>query len=156
MLRVDVRRIGPGGVATEGVLEPGSPVLEGLDLVLDGPVQVAGRLQGTEDDSYLWRGEFRVTVVGECRRCLVPVKQQIDDAVDLLFSADPELLEDPSVYPLAADTGAVDVGAAVREEIALRVTAFPLCDDECKGLCPRCGESLNAGPCGCTDAGTNT
>ena len=25
----------------------------------------------------------------------------------------------------------------------------PLCDEDCKGLCPTCGANLNEGPCGC-------
>ena len=24
-----------------------------------------------------------------------------------------------------------------------------LCDDDCKGLCPKCGANLNEGPCEC-------
>ena len=29
---------------------------------------------------------------------------------------------------------------------------MPLCDEECKGLCPTCGANLNDGPCGCAPA----
>ena len=31
----------------------------------------------------------------------------------------------------------------------------PLCDDDCKGICPDCGADLNEGPCSCgeTDDG---
>jgi len=28
----------------------------------------------------------------------------------------------------------------------------PLCRSDCRGLCPRCGADLNAGPCGCGTA----
>jgi len=27
----------------------------------------------------------------------------------------------------------------------------PLCREECKGLCSRCGADLNQGPCGCPE-----
>ena len=31
----------------------------------------------------------------------------------------------------------------------LALPTRPLCGEECRGLCPRCGANLNAGPCGC-------
>ena len=36
-----------------------------------------------------------------------------------------------------------------REELALAVDAFPLCREDCRGLCPRCGADLNRGACSC-------
>jgi uncharacterized protein len=32
----------------------------------------------------------------------------------------------------------------------LALTERPLCRDECRGLCPRCGTNLNERDCGCT------
>lgn len=151
MLRVDLRSLGAGGVETRGTMAADDPALEGLDFTIVGPVEVSGRLQATEGEGYLWRGAIRATVSGDCRRCLGPVEQVIDDRVDVLFSSDPELADDPSVYALPANPAAIDVTGAVREELALRASAFPLCREECRGLCPRCGADLNAGPCECAD-----
>jgi uncharacterized protein len=63
---------------------------------------------------------------------------------------DPDAADDPSVYPLAASATHLELGEAVREELALAIPAFPLCREDCAGLCPGCGADLNAGPCGCT------
>src|SRR2546422_2859983 len=41
---------------------------------------------------------------------------------------------------------------AVREELLLAVPQWVVCRDDCRGLCPRCGKDLNAGPCGCPAA----
>ena len=155
MLRVDLRQLGAGGVETRGTLLPDDPALEGLDIEFEGPIVVEGRLHATDGSSFLWRGDVQATVVGECRRCLKRVEQRIDDQVDVVFSADPDLADDPSVYVLPPDPSTIDVSGAVREEIALRASAFPLCGEDCKGLCPNCGADLNAGPCGCAAAGTN-
>jgi uncharacterized protein len=81
------------------------------------------------------------------------VEQVLDEAVEVVFSADPDLLDDPSVYPLDVRASTVDLGQAVREELVLRVETFPLCRPDCAGLCPTCGADLNAGPCGCTAPG---
>lgn len=156
MLRVDVRQLPSGGIETVGTLAPDDPVLAGLDLAFEGPVAVSGRLQATEGDDYLWRGRIRATVVGDCRRCLGRVEQVIDDQVDVLFSPDPDLADDPSVYALPPNPAVIDVTGVVREELALRASAFPLCREDCKGLCPRCGADLNAGPCGCADPGSTS
>jgi uncharacterized protein len=154
MLLVKRRELQDGPMPTTGELEPDDPTLEGLDLRLTGPVQVDGMLQETEDGSYLWRGHLMAELDGDCGRCLTDLKVTVDDYVDVLFSADPELAEDPSVYPLDPKAAVVDVRPAVREELILRVNVFPLCRMDCKGLCATCGADLNAGPCACAAAGS--
>ena len=154
MLRLNLRELRAGPADVRGTLDPTDPVFVGLGLTFQQPVEVQGVLQETGDGALLWRGQVHGTLSGECRRCLTGVKVDLDDDIDLLFSADPELVEDPSVYPLDPASGEVDVAPAVREEVALRVSPFPLCRPDCKGLCAKCGADLNAGPCGCAGAST--
>lgn len=152
MLKVDVRDLAAGPVETTERLQPDDAVFQGLGLPLHGPVDVSGRLQATGTEEYLWRGRLRGQLQVECRRCLADVTLPLDTAVDVMFSADPDAADDPSVYQVAAPVTHVDVGTAVREEIAFAVPPFVLCREDCKGLCPRCGADLNAGPCRCTAA----
>lgn len=152
MLRVDLRELRRRPVETAGRLLPGDPALAGLGHEFDGPVLVDGLLQETGDGEYLWRATIHGGVLGECRRCLAPVHQEIEAAVDVLFSADPDAADDPSVYPIAEDAAHVDVTDAVREELALLVSPLVLCREDCAGLCPKCGADLNAAPCACTAA----
>jgi len=70
-----------------------------------------------------------------------------------LFTQDPDALEDPDCYPLARDATQIDLRPAVREELLLAVPQWVVCREDCRGLCPRCGKDLNAGPCGCPPAG---
>lgn len=150
MLQVDVRELRHGSVPTEGELQPGDPLFEGLDLPLDGPLQVAGMLERTGHGGFFWHGRFDGRVRTTCRRCLTEFVRPVSEQVEVMFSTDPELQEDPSVYPLAEPLHQVDVRPAVREELALAVDAFPLCREDCRGLCPRCGADLNRGACGCS------
>ena len=151
MLRVDIRDLQRGPVRTEGQLEPGDPVFEGLELGLAGPVVVSGQLQATGDGEYLWRGHVQGVVRGECRRCLSEVVDELDiDVGAAVFSSDPEAAEDPDFYPLAERATSVDVTEVVREELALAGQPdLMLCRDDCAGLCAKCGADLNAGPCAC-------
>ena len=152
MLKVDIRDLAAGPVKTTGRLESDDPVFQGLNLPLQGPVDVSGQLQATGTEEYLWRGHLHGQLQVECRRCLIDVTLPLDAAVDVMFSADPDAGDDPSVYPLPAPVTHVDVGQAVREEIAFAVPPYVLCREDCKGLCRRCGADLNAGPCECTVA----
>lgn len=149
MLLVDVRDLNRGPVETEGRLEPNDPAFAGLNLELDGPVSVSGRLSRTGDEEYFWHGRVQGRFKGTCRRCLTEVISPLDAHVEVLFSANADAVEDPAVYPMPAPITRVDVRPAVREEVALAVSAYPLCREDCAGLCPRCGADLNAGPCGC-------
>lgn len=149
MLQVDIRDLNKGPVETAGRIERDDPLFEGLGLELDAPVQVAGRLSHAGDDSFLWQARLRGNAQGTCRRCLTDVAVPFDLGIDVVFSADPEMADDPSVYPLTPPVTQLNLAPAVREEIALAVTGFPLCREDCAGLCPRCGADLNAGPCVC-------
>ena len=149
MLRVDVRELRQGPVETVGAIPPGDPLFQGLDLELLGPVEVSGTLEATGQGEYLWRGEFGGRVRSTCRRCLSEFETPVEFRVEVFFSSDPELLEDPSVYPLPEPPVQVDVTEVIREELALAVSAYPLCREECRGLCPRCGADRNLGPCEC-------
>lgn len=149
MLQVDIRDLNRGAVETTGRIERDDPLFEGLELELDAPVEVRGRLSHAGDDAFLWQAELHGNAHGTCRRCLTDVEIPFDLALDVVFSADPEVAEDPAVYPLKPPVVQVDLRPAVREEIALAVTAFPLCREDCAGLCPRCGADLNAGSCSC-------
>jgi len=45
------------------------------------------------------------------------------------------------------EDGTLDVGAWARDALALALPAAVLCQPDCAGLCPDCGENLNtAGP----------
>ena len=47
------------------------------------------------------------------------------------------------------DGDRLDLGEVVREQVLLALPLKPLCREDCRGLCPRCGQNRNLGPCGC-------
>lgn len=149
MLRVDIRDLRRGPVETVGAVAPTDPLFEGIDVPLAGPLQVTGVLETTGRGDYFWKGRFEGRINGECRRCLREFVLPVEASVDALFSADPDLQDDPSVYPLTEPVTHIDVTGAVREELVLAAPAYPLCREDCRGLCPKCGADLNQGPCGC-------
>jgi uncharacterized protein len=149
MLLVDIRDLRPGPVETAGEIPAEDETLAGLELDLVRPLRVSGTLDATGRGDFFWRGRFGGTVRTNCRRCLVEVEVPVDTSVEVLFSTDPDLLDDPSVYPLDDTATHVDVRQAVREELALAAPAFVLCREDCLGLCTTCGADLNEGRCRC-------
>ncbi|MGH7657134.1 MAG: YceD family protein [Gemmatimonadales bacterium] len=149
MLEVQIRELSHGPIETLGQLLPGDPALEGMGVRLEEPLEVEGRLQATADGEYFWRGRLTGRVVAECRRCLREIAFPLDTGISVMFSDDPDMADDPSVYPLPARSREIDLRPAIREELALAVPAFPLCREDCAGLCPGCGADLNTGPCNC-------
>lgn len=43
----------------------------------------------------------------------------------------------------------IDLRDVLTEQLQLQVPFQPLCKEECKGICPRCGANLNQGNCAC-------
>src|ERR1700720_522543 len=43
----------------------------------------------------------------------------------------------------------VNLTPLIREQMLLALPTRPLCREDCRGLCPRCGANLNDGDCGC-------
>jgi uncharacterized protein len=148
MLRVDLRAAATEPVETNAEVPAASPVFADLDTVPTRPVVVSGRLMAAGPGTYYWDGRVRTQVQGTCRRCLVPVVVDVDDPVRLLFTED-EDNDDPAAVILPPRAADIDLGDAIREALILAMPEYPLCREDCRGLCPRCGADLNQGPCAC-------
>ncbi|MDH4045170.1 MAG: DUF177 domain-containing protein [Gemmatimonadota bacterium] len=129
-------------------MSPTDPALGDLEVVPTRPVLVSGRLMASGPGSFYWAGRVRTQVHVTCRRCLVPFTLDVDDTVSLLFTED-EDNDDPAAVIVPPRTADIDLGDAVREALILAIPEFPLCRDDCRGLCAGCGADLNQGACGC-------
>ncbi|MFW5872616.1 MAG: YceD family protein, partial [bacterium] len=47
------------------------------------------------------------------------------------------------------DIKEVDIRQILKSNIFLDLPIKPLCSEDCKGLCPQCGQNLNKGDCNC-------
>jgi len=148
MLRVGLRALAEGPVETVAVVQPGDPLVDDLALELREPLAVKGRLMDSGPGRYYWKGMLDTEVATACRRCLVPVSVRVTANVEVLFTAeDPG--DDPSTYQIELEMAELVLDEMVREELLLAVPEFVLCREDCRGLCPKCGNELNEGPCAC-------
>jgi uncharacterized protein len=94
-----------------------------------------------------------------CSRCLEEFALEVDEPFDVLClpasdntgEEEREIEEDDLTTVFYRDQ-TIDLGQLVTEQFYLAVPMKPLCREDCRGLCPRCGTNLNAGACGCTHA----
>lgn len=122
------------------------------DVISAGPLHVSLRVSGGEGVINV-EGELSIELVMACSRCLNDVPEQIVIPISETFKpvtakeeAD-EAEDDDDVIPI--DTDQVDLKPLAEEVLLLSLPFAPLCDDDCKGLCPNCGQNLNERQCGC-------
>ena len=139
-----------------------------LDRPADDPD--AGRAQAeldlsAEGQSVFVRGSVDGWAELACGRCVGAVRLPIQERIgvtflprnqvpdDLAADADEEVEpteDDLDLYPY--DNDEIDLEPLLREQVILAVPFAPLCREDCKGLCPVCGNDLNQQECGCDRA----
>jgi len=143
-------------------------VIEGrdLDYAVDGPFRFGLEAYESGDDILL-AGNFGGAIRVECGRCLQRYRHALAERFRLVLEpAGERQPSDPEGAEALARDGLClgdDLelgwyrGAEVRldafftELISLALPLQPLCDQECKGLCPRCGIDRNRQHCGCEE-----
>jgi uncharacterized protein len=81
----------------------------------------------------------------ECVRCLTNYQQSLGVGFTELYAFSQRYVTDSGL--LMPDTGIIDLTPVLREYILLEIPISPLCFQECKGLCPICGNNLNESTC---------
>ena len=104
-------------------------------------------------EAFLVMGSISGEGVCDCVRCLEEASFTIDGEVEgyyLLPGHEPDPSdEDAQDYEVLPDDRTIDLEPLLLSAISLALPFSPLCDEDCKGLCPRCGANLNEGPCSC-------
>lgn len=112
-------------------------------------------LEKDEDEVFV-RGQLSASVPQLCGRCLEAFTVRVAADVDTRFAPRPlgrtdeeaELsAEDLEVDFYADDL--LDLDRLIQTETMLRLPMKPLCQPDCRGLCPLCGGNRNTNPCTC-------
>jgi uncharacterized protein len=102
------------------------------------------------------RGCLSVRLETECDRCLEVVAFPIETDFDLfyepmtLLSAEEEVKIDEGESEIAFYEGdGLDLEDILRERVLLALPMQKICRQDCKGICPICGQNRNQVACGC-------
>lgn len=153
MLYFDRSSLEHQAAQVDGVLSPDDSVWQDGDRRPSTGIAVTGRLSTAGEGRFYFSGRMNGAVTTDCRRCLEPVTAGVTEELHfLLAESGDEEADDSDIYMLDPRGYSVDLRPAVREQWLLAAPEFVLCREDCKGLCPRCGSDLNAGPCACPPA----
>jgi uncharacterized protein len=131
-------------IPDEGSHYEGDEPREILELENDPFYSVAGDVHYVLEaqvvsDELIVRGTLSVEMNLKCIRCSEFFSTTVTDS-DFLRA-----------YPASKEIDSVDITNDFREELLLHVPGFPVCGEECKGLCAQCGANLNTDSCRCVN-----
>ena len=148
MLQVEIGALERRPEEISGTVAGNDPLFADIGCELDAPVSVSGRVATAGMGRYTWRGRISAKVGASCRRCLKPVSLDVGPQVDVMFTRDQDA-GGSAEYVITESARVLDLSEAVREELILAIPEYVLCREECRGICPSCGTSLNVESCDC-------
>lgn len=139
---------------------------EGRVMTKEIPLEMTSVTNGSETFRIVQKSPVRLTFanIGEgkaqvggncslqfaavCDRCLADVPVILDLTFDTTVCSPEEVAEDEDSRKFM-EGYQLDVEALVRDEIIVNWPVKILCKEDCKGVCPVCGQNLNERECGC-------
>lgn len=99
------------------------------------------------------KAESVINAKFECDRCGDEFESELQSDYQMVYLMDqtPEETDAINIAYLPAESVQINIIEDVRDFVLLSVPMKKLCSEDCKGLCPRCGENLNANECKCSD-----
>jgi uncharacterized protein len=107
-------------------------------------------------------GRIETKTSATCSRCLAEYESPVVHHFTVDFThelPEPEAAEE-EIALRAQDLGvtyykgdSIDFHDTLQEQVILSLPLRPLCREDCRGLCHRCGENLNEGNCRCRNSG---
>lgn len=112
------------------------------------PVHVTGKIENKAGVVFLnMDADFSIKV--ECDRCLDEFERDYSYSFEHILVA--ELNTDNDEY-IVVQNHVLDLDDLVLSDILLNLPSKLLCNEDCKGLCSKCGQNLNKGSCDCNDS----
>lgn len=116
-----------------------------------------------EFDHIRVHGNVATSVSMVCSRCLGETVHDVASAFTIFYSRDGGGDQDEEEVELAEEDlisaiyegDEIDFSAEIAEQVLLAMPFKPLCRDDCRGLCSKCGADLNVADCGCDRQDTN-
>jgi len=118
------------------------------------PIEVVLSYYRSGMDLFL-SGRIKARIAADCARCAEECETASERPFRLVLS--PKVVGYGEETDLKADDlefslyegDEIDLSPLIREQILLALPTRPLCQEDCRGLCPRCGANLNRVQCDC-------
>lgn len=105
---------------------------------------------GRTPQGLLLQATFQGRLKLECVRCLTDFEHTVHFEITELYAFSRRSMTESGL--LLPEDANINLQPLVRDYALLEVPINPICREDCKGLCPQCGENLNERDCGHTQA----
>lgn len=86
-------------------------------------------------------------------RCLLTKDKELESKSHQGFGhfreSETELDKEPEIEIDVVDREYLELEEVLKEQVLLKIPLQPLCKEDCKGICPVCGQDRNTNPCQC-------
>ncbi len=148
-MEIDIRKLIKGDVdVVDFEYETDAPE-ELSDVSFDGKMHLCGKVRNMA--GYMTVGaSAEIPFTTHCARCFKEIKRTYKFDFEKPIAVKGSLSDEESEEDyIKLEKGILDPDDAIREAVLLDFPMIFLCDENCKGLCPKCGADLNEGECGC-------
>jgi uncharacterized metal-binding protein YceD (DUF177 family) len=143
--------------STKKIGKKGIEVRDGLDISIPPAfgagettiVEFSGRLSQIAPASYLLEGCANCLLETPCCRCLKTVETPVNFPILENFVEAGRV--EPSEEDIVFSEEIINILPAIQRNLYNNIPMKFVCDEDCKGLCARCGTNLNFGECDCTE-----
>ena len=109
---------------------------------------------------YEVQGTLRTSIRLPCSRCLKDFDAPMASDFELTYTKEMpglmDVFDEEEIEVRVEEIGMIyfkgeeiNLQQGIQEQVVMAFPLQPLCDENCKGLCPNCGSDLNQGDCGC-------
>ena len=110
------------------------------------PVRLQGVVTNETDIVYI-HAIAQFTLEAVCDRCADNFSREMNVPIEHILVS--ELNDEDNDEFILVEGMRLDLEQLVMEDIYLSLPMRMLCDEDCKGICSKCGKNLNEGNCDC-------
>lgn len=114
--------------------------------IFKNPVKIEGNITNKLGIIRLY-ATAETTLSCVCSRCLKPISPFHKVTIDNTLSLTPLEGDDDDTFVIKSDR--LDLSEIIMPAVMLDVEMNYLCDEDCLGLCPKCGADRNTTECNC-------
>jgi len=130
-------------------LEPNTAWIETTPHKFEGIVNFNGSAV-MQNDVVEVQADIQVPIKFICDKCGLPFTKNLNAKTAATYDEISEF-DDPTDIELEykIQSNRIDLEPLIRDAIIENMPSKVLCKEDCKGLCPHCGENLNISECRC-------
>lgn len=114
-----------------------------------GPAHVSATVSNV-GSGFAAMGTVTARVRASCARCLCEFETVLEGEIEGLYLSPGQEADEAEMAEEVSQDGFIDLGSAIQAALTIAAPFVPLHDEQCAGLCPRCGADLNFEQCSCS------